>query len=109
MKKYFYSHLIEISTLSVELDSLDISKEEKKHLEELAESNIHHAVLDTVLSELPESKKQLFLRYLHEGKHDETWEHLKNSVENIEEKIAKTSKTMLKNLFEDIKEAKNKK
>ena len=41
---------------------LDITPEERKHLIALAESNIHHAVLDTVLTELPEEDKKEFLK-----------------------------------------------
>ncbi|MBI4080636.1 MAG: hypothetical protein HY430_02585 [Candidatus Levybacteria bacterium] len=106
MKKYFYSHLVELTSLTVKLDTLDLTKEEKGQLQSLAEANIHHSVLDTVLSELPESEKKIFLQYVHEETHDVVWDHLKSKTKNIEEKITQAAKAMILKFHEDIEEAK---
>ena len=60
-KKHFYTHIIDTSTLSLELGDMDLTPEERMHLVSLMDSNIHHTVLDLVLSELSESDKKIFL------------------------------------------------
>lgn len=109
MGKHFYSHIIETATLSVELGEMDLSKEERRHLIELAENNIHHAILDGILSELSEEDKKIFLHHLSKDDHDKAWKHLRQKIENIEEKIKKAAESVKKELHKDIKEAKSKK
>ena len=108
MGKHFYSHIIETSTLSVELGEMDLSKEERRHLIELAENNIHHAILDAILSELSEEDKKIFLHHLSKDDHDKVWEHLRQKIENIEEKIKNAAESIKKELHRDIREAKSK-
>lgn len=107
MGRHFYSHIIETSTLSIELGEMDLSKEERRHLIELAENNIHHAILDAILSELSEENKKIFLSHLASEQHDKIWQHLRENIDNIEEKIKKTAEDLKKELHTDIKEAKN--
>ena len=64
MVKHFYSFIIETESLFLEIDSLEISTEEKQHLKSLADSHIHHSILDTILSELMPHDKKLFLEHL---------------------------------------------
>ena len=52
MKKHFYTHIIDTSTLSLELGEMDLTSEERIHLFSLIDANIHHTILDLVLSEL---------------------------------------------------------
>ena len=103
MKKHFYSHLIEIDSLTAAFSDMPISQEEKKELLSLIESNIHHTILDLVLSELSEDDKKLFLSHLAEGKHDKTWELLNKKVSGIEAKIQHAADDLTKKLHEDIK------
>lgn len=107
MGKHFYSHIIETSTLTLELGDMDLSKEERRHLLDLAENNIHHAILDAILSELSEENKKIFLSHLTSEAHDKIWEHLRQKIENIEEKIKTAAESIKKELHRDIKEAKN--
>jgi len=109
MGKHFYSHIIETSTLSLELGEMDLSKVERRHLIELAKNNIHHAILDAILSELSEENKKIFLSHLTSEDHDKLWEHLKKNIDNIEEKIKKAAEKLKEELHKDIKEAKNRK
>lgn len=104
-KKHFYSHIIETTTLSLELGDMDLSKDERRHLIELAENNIHHAILDAILSELTEENKKIFLSHLSKDDHDKVWEHLRKNIDKIEEKIKKTAEDLKKELHKDIKEA----
>jgi len=108
MGKHFYSHIIETATLSVELGEMDLSKVERRHLIELAENNIHHAILDAILSELSEENKKIFLSHLAKEEHDKVWEHLRKNINNIEEKIKKIAEDLKKELHKDIKESKDK-
>jgi len=108
MKKHFYSHLIETSIISLELGDMDLSKDERIHLIQLAEDNIHHAILNAILSELSEEDKKIFLTHFVAEDHDKVWEHLRKKIENIEEKIKKTAESIKKELHRDIKELKGK-
>ena len=108
MKRHFYSHIIETSTLSIELGEMDLSKDERIHLISLIETNIHHAVLDAILSELSEEDKKIFLSHLAAEDHDKVWKHLRKNIKNIEEKIKKAAESIKEELHKDIQEAKRK-
>lgn len=105
--KHFYSHIIDTTSISIELADMDLTPDERLHLIALAESNIHHAVLDTILSELPDEDKKEFLKHVRDDKHDKIWELLRGRVENIEDKITKTVEDLKSELHKDIKEAKS--
>lgn len=107
--KHFYSHIVETSTVSLALGDMELSKEERLELLSLAHNNLHHTILDTVLSELSEVDKKLFLRHLAVNNHDKIWELLKTKVENIEEKIKKVADEVKKELHKDIQEANKRK
>lgn len=112
-QKYFYSHIVETSIISLELGEMDLASSERVHLVSLVESQLHHAILDTVLSELSEEDKKIFLQHLSLDNHDKIWEHLKSKIENIKEKIKKVAEELKKELRKDImaslKEAKRSK
>ncbi len=105
MKKFFYNHLIEIDTIVVELEALDLTKEEKEELLMLAENNIHHRVIDVVLSELEEGDKKVFLALVLGGDHNEIWKMLSFKVVDAEEKIRKAAKELKAKILDDIKQA----
>lgn len=105
-QKYFYSHLVEIESIIVELNQMDIGEKEKQHLLSLAESNLHHVILESILSELSEEDKKIFLVHLALDEHDKIWHHLKGKIENIEEKIKTTGEELKKELHKDIDDSK---
>ncbi|MDO8582952.1 MAG: hypothetical protein Q7R51_00290 [bacterium] len=107
-KKYFYTHIIDTSSLSLELGNMNLTPAERMHLISLIDSNVHHEVLDLVLSELEPDDKKTFLSHLASENHDKIWELLNDNVENIEDKIKKTAEDLKKELQEDIKNAKAK-
>lgn len=102
MKKHFFSHLIEIDTLHVELDSLDMQEHEKEEVKELIEKNLYHTVLDAVLSELSAEDKKAFLSHLAEDDHEKTWELLNKQVVSIEDKIKNAAEKIKKEIHDDI-------
>lgn len=104
MKKYFYTHIVDTSTLSLELGNMDLSSSERIHLLSLVESNIHHEILDLVLSELKSEDKKTFLTHVVSNDHDKVWKLLNEKVKGIEEKIKKAAETLKQELHKDIKE-----
>ncbi len=106
--KHFYSHLVEIESVTVKLDELDLTEEQKIHLAALVDSTIHHTVFELILSKLSDEDKKAFLARLKDNPDDEKlMEFLSSKVENIEEEIKKTVNKLKDELHEDIKEAKN--
>jgi hypothetical protein len=76
------------------------------HLISLAETNIHSVVINTVLSNLSEGDKKIFLKNLVSQNHEETWKHLKSKSAAIEDKIKISVEKLKKELLKDIKRAK---
>ena len=105
--KYFFSHLIKLDSIIIELDKLDLSPEQKLHLANLIDSSLYHTILDAVLSELPLSDRKVFLNHLKENDHSKIWQFLNGKVDNIEEKIKKTADDLKLELHKDLKKAKN--
>lgn len=108
MKKHFYHHIVETSSISLALGDLEMTPEERVHLVSLAEANLHHMILDSVLSELSGEDKKKFLHLVAQNKHDEVWKLLKEKATDIEEKIRKAAAAVTKELHRDIEEAKQK-
>jgi hypothetical protein len=104
IKKYFYTHIVDTSTLSLELGNMDLTPKERLHLISLIESNIHHEVLDLILSELGSADKKAFLSHLASEDHSKIWKFLNNKIDNIEDKIKKTADVLKSELHKDIKE-----
>lgn len=103
-KKYFYTHIIDTSTLSLELGGMDMTPKERMHLISLIDSNIHHEILDLILSELNPADKKTFLIHLASEDHVKVWKFLNEKIDNIEEKIKKTADDIKRELHKDIKE-----
>jgi hypothetical protein len=104
----FYSHLIEYESLIIELDQLELSEKEKHDLATLADSNLHHTILDNIFSELGEEDKHKFLDHINEENHDKIWALLNEKVERIEEKIKKAAHELKEEMKADIRQAKEK-
>lgn len=109
IQKQFYSHIVDTSTITLSLGEMDLAQEERVYLISLVEGNLHHAIVDAVLSELGEEDKKEFLLHLHSNEHGKIWDLLNNKVENIEDKIKKAAEDLKKELHKDIEEAKKKK
>lgn len=107
MKKHFYTHLIEIESVLIELDKMELDDHQRRHLASLIDANLHNAILDTILAHLSEHDKNIFLKHLTENDHERIWQHLNIKIESIEDKIKKTADDFRKELHEDIKISKN--
>ena len=106
MKKQFYSHLVSIKILSIELDGLNLSSKEKEELLELAHKNIHEEVMDTIASDLEGEDKKRFLELVEAGEHEKVWMHINEKTKNIEARIKQAVDQIRKELTEDIKKLK---
>lgn len=105
MRKTFYSHIIEVHHVSLEIDDTEMSEKEKKHLNRLFESSVHTSVMDHILLSLPEEEHERFVKRVHEDNHEGIWEVL-GAVSNIEQ-IIKTAAHAVRNEFlKDIREDK---
>lgn len=105
MKKYFYSHIIEVESLVIELDQLDFSDTEKQYLANLADDSLHTAIMDAILSKLPEHERRRVLEHVALEKHDKVWEIINEHVDQVEDLIKETAEEVKQNLKKDVKEA----
>ena len=105
-KKFFYTHLVEESEITLEIGDLNLTSKERVHLLSLAHANIHSKVVSEVLSNLSEEDKKIFLKNLTSEKHDTTWHHLKDRIENAEEKVKSTIDEIIGELVEDVRQVK---
>jgi len=104
--KHFYSHIITTTDITLKLSEMDLTEEEKNHLESLLEANIHSVVVETILSELSNDDKKQFLQNLVSDNHQITLEHLKLKINNVENKITDSIENLKKELLDDLEEAK---
>lgn len=107
--KQFYTHLIEMQSLIVELDNIRLTNAQKIYLTTLIDSSTHQAILDAILSQLKDGEKVIFLNYLKENDHGKIWQFLNSRIDNIEDKIKKTAKDLKDELHKDIKKSREKK
>lgn len=107
MKKHFYSHLVEVDEIHVELEDHPLNEEEKNEVKKIIDESIYHTVLEAILSELSEEDKKVFLSHLATDDHGKIWDFVNNKVENIEDKIKKAADDIKAKIHTDIKEAKN--
>jgi hypothetical protein len=106
MKKQFYSHLVTIDSIALELERLDMSEQERSHLLVLVDSTLHHTITQAVLDELSSEEKKVFLDHVQKGEHDKVWQLFDTRTKKIEEKIKVISEELKKELSKDIQEEK---
>lgn len=97
--------MIEIESLTIELDELDLSEKQRLHLAQLIDTSIHHTILDAIFSELSDQDKIELFKYLTSQDNDRIWQLLNSKVDNVEEKIKSVADELKKQLKEDITEA----
>ncbi|MBI2590486.1 MAG: hypothetical protein HYW33_01205 [Candidatus Blackburnbacteria bacterium] len=105
MSKLFYDHLIILEEVEIELGKLELSREEKRELEELIEEILHHRVLGRVLSDLPEVHHEDFLQKFKNAPHDTFLiEYLNERIErSVEEHIKEEIEKLKKEILTDIR------
>ena len=105
MKQHFFSHLVEIDTIHLELEELDLESAQKEEIKKLIEDSLYHTILDAILSELTEEDKKTFLSHIVEDNHDKIWKLLNTKIENIDEKIKQAAEAIKKEMRKDIKDS----
>lgn len=103
--KHFYTHLVEIESINLELDKIGLSQEEKIHLANLVDSSLHHTILNAIFAELSDDDKRVFAVHLNKDDHDKIWQFLNEKVTGIENKIKQAADGLKKELHKDIKQA----
>lgn len=102
-RKHFYTHLIQVNDIVLDLGDLDMTQEERVHLLALLDANIHSTVVHTVLSELPNDEKKAFLENIIVNDHEKTWNHLRLNSVGLEDKIRIAVEKLVKEMKQDIK------
>ena len=101
--KHFYTHLIQVNDITLDLGDVEMSKEERLHLLSLLDANIHATVMHTVLSELPTGEKKIFLTNLVENNHDKILKHLRMHINDLDIKITNAADKLISEMRNDIK------
>ena len=102
---HFYSHIVSIDTIIVELENLDMSSEEREELLLILDSHRHLTIIDVILTHLSENDKKQFLQYVEENDHENVWKLLQEKIEHSEEKIKEAAEKLKEELLHDIHEA----
>ncbi len=104
--KYFYGEIIEIESVIIQLDELDLTEEQKLTLSGLVDATIHQTVLDIAFSGLSLPDKRAFAQKVKQNPADKTLlDFLRGKIDNIEEEIIAAVEELKKDLEKDIKEA----
>ncbi len=104
MRRYFYSHIINLDSLIFAIGEMDISQEEKDKLEQLAHEQLHSTIIDVILNELTERDKKIFLANLNYESQEIIWKHLNQKADKIGEKITQAAVDLKKVLHHEISE-----
>lgn len=104
--KNIFTKYISIESILVEIDSLNLSVDQRHHLVNLIDSSLHHAIMDAILSNLTSLDKKIFLHHLQYDKDEEVMDFLNKRIDNIEEKIKVASDELVGQLHKDVREAK---
>lgn len=88
--KYLFEEIIQIKTVHLKLNEMDLADQEKEELLEIMKSTVHHKVIDLILSELTDEEKEIFLEGVSTGQMDKNKQYLsvlKDRINNLEAKI----------------------
>lgn len=107
---YFYSHLIQVDDLVIAMEELELEGHHKEHLSALADSTVHHTILELILSKLSVEDRKTFIKMVHKNPDDpELMEFLNKRIDGVEEEIKAAAKKLKTEMHEDIKKAKKEK
>ena len=87
----------------VELDTLDLQKEERNEILKMADELAELQLLDSVLERLEAKDKELFLEQMHGGSAAVIAEFLREKINNIEEVLSERARGLEDEIVEDIR------
>jgi len=103
MKKVFWDYLIEIDEIKIKIDEHGIVEKERFHLLRIVHQTFDAKLLEEVLTHLPKKKHKAFLDKFSKTPHHPTLlDHLKEEIDDIEEKIKKAVKKIKKEILEEL-------
>jgi len=101
--KFFYRKLVQIDDLKNVLESEELAIEEKQELVLMVKDTLHHRVVETVLTHLPEKHHSEFLDTFAKKPQDEgILGFLKEKVEDIEDKITEAIEKVKAEILADL-------
>ncbi len=103
----FYERFIEIKPLEEEISTLAISEEEKNNLHFMIAEILHHHTLDTILDQLNEDDKKLFLQAVHQNEEMTIATILKDKITNYEKVLKEKLQQVQSEILEEIRRIKN--
>lgn len=103
MSKRFYSHLVQVDEIHMELNNHSLTEEQMEEVKNIIDESIYHTVLEAILSELSEEDKKVFLTHLMEDDHGKIWGFVNGKIENIEDKIVKAADDIKNKIHSDVK------
>jgi len=105
--KFFYRSLIQIDEFNNIFEKEELAVEEKEELVLMVKDTIHHRVVETVLTHLPEEYHKEFLKTFTKKPDDEgILNALKEKVEDIEEKIKEAVEQAKSEILTDLQSEK---
>ncbi len=105
-KKYFYSHLITLEHVKMELSGLDLSDKQKSELLDIAQRQIHHVMMDQALTHIKGEDKKKFLEHIANEEHEQAWNVLRTHVKDAEKHLLYAAHEIYEQLREDIRSVK---
>lgn len=110
MKKIFYSDLIKIEEVFIELDNYELSVEERNEFITIIDETFHFRTFDIIMSRLPREHHEYFLTMMDKNPVDPgILTFLKNAVADIDKIIQDEAEKTKKEIIKEIKKSKVKK
>lgn len=111
MSRIFYDHLLVFEEVEKNINSMEISKEERDELWNLVDEMVHHRAFGLILERLPRGNHKEFLEKFHEAPYSQNlMEYLKIKVgENVEELLKQELGNLAYEILSEIQSPYNKK
>lgn len=87
----------------LELDKLEMNKDERDNLLEMADEIAEYRFINEILKRLEEKDKQLFMEQLRKGSAEIFVEFLREKIENVETVLSRQSKVLEAEILDDIR------
>jgi hypothetical protein len=104
----FYDHLLGLDEIHQELLGFELPSKQHYHLLKIADSALHHDVLNLILIELPQSHHEYFLYEFHnDPENGAHLDYVRQFSPEIETKIQQVAHGTKKRILDEIKGLKN--